>query len=136
MTGAAGFPLLHLSHGVDFALGASGENLVVTIIALVNTDMECVAEFDFTGIRKVKGHIFYTVMTFVAAAGDTEGNIRIMTGTAGAVFLHIPHGVSAAPLAAGKYAAVAVCTEIHLFCSVSMNLMAEECRHLFKTDVR
>ena len=136
MTGAAGLPLLHLSHGVSFALGASGKNLVVTIIALVKPDMERVAEIDFTGIRQIKRDIFYADMTPIPATSDTEGNICVMTGTAGAVFLHLPHGVSATPFAPGKYSAVTVCTDIHLFCRVSMNCMAETCRHFRETDIR
>ena len=136
MTGAARLPLLHLSHGIDFTLGASGKNLVVTIIALVKPDMEGVAEIDFTGIWKVKRDIFYADMTSVTAASDTESNICVMTGAAGAVFFHLPHGVSATPLAPGKNAAVTVGADVHLLCRVSMNFMAEKRRHLCEADVR
>ena len=94
------------------------------------------AEQYFSGSWKVKDHICYTVMTSVTAACDTEGNICIMTGTAGTVFLHIPHGISAAPFTAGKYTAVTVCADIHFFYRVSMDLMTEDCRDLLETDIR
>lgn len=94
------------------------------------------AEFDFTCIGKIKDHIFGTVVTSVTTAGDTESNICIMAGAAGTVLLHIAHCVSATPLAAGKYPAVTVDTDIHFFDSIGMNLMTEECRNLLETDIR
>jgi hypothetical protein len=136
MTGTAGFTLLHLSHGVTLALGTGSEDFIVAVVTLVNRDMKRVTEQYFPGIRKVKDHISYTVMTSVTAACDTEGNICVMTGTAGTVFLHIPHGVSATPFPAGKYTAVTVSTDVHLFYRVSMDLMAENCRDLLETDIR
>lgn len=94
------------------------------------------AEFNLTGIGKLKDHIFGTVVTSVTTAGDTESNICVMAGATGTVLLHLTHCVSATPLAAGKYPAVTVDTDIHFFDSIGMNLMAEECRNLLETDIR
>lgn len=136
MAGAAGFPLFHLRHGIGFALGSGGKNTVVTIIALVKTDMEGVAEIDFAGIGEIESDIFNADMTSVTAASDTEGNVCVMTGATGEVFLHFSHRIPAATLAAGKNSAMTVNADIHVFCRVSMNLVAEDCRHLLKSDIR
>jgi len=136
MTGAAGFSLLHLGHGIFFSLSAGGKDFVVAVITLVNPDMGGMAENDFAGIRQVKNDVCYTVMTSVTATRNTEGNICVMTGTAGTVILHISHGISATPLATGKDAAMTVGAVIHLFYWVSMNFMTEKCRNLLKADIR
>lgn len=136
MTGTAGFPLLHLRHGVTLALSAGCEDTVVALIAFINPEMKQVAEFNLTGVGKIKDYLIDTVVTSVTTAGNTESNICIMAGAAGTVLLHLAHRVSATPLAAGKYPAVTVNTDIHFFDSIGMNLMTEECRNLLETDIR
>lgn len=136
MTGAAGFAFLHLCHGVGFTLGSSGKDFVVAIITLVDPDMERMAEYYFTRIRKIKSHIFYAVMASVTTASDTEGDICIMAGTARTVILHFPHGKPATPLATGKNTAVTISADVHVFYGVCMDLMTEKCRDLLEADIR
>lgn len=135
MAEAAGLSLLHLCHGVASALDAGCKDFVMAVITFVDADMKRMAEFNFSGIGQVKNHTFGTAVTSVAAACDTEGNICIMAGAAGSILLHVSHGESAAPLAAGKYTAVAISADIHPFHRISMYLVTEECRDLPETDI-
>lgn len=98
--------------------------------------MERMAEHYFPGSGQVESYLVYAGMTSVTAAGDTKSNTCIMAGATGAIFLHLPHGVSAALFTPGKYPAVTVRADIHIFCRIGVNLMAEDCRNLFEADIR
>lgn len=98
--------------------------------------MERMTEHYLPGSGQIESYLVYAGMTSVTAAGDTKSNICIMAGATGTIFLHLPHGVSAALFTPGKYPAVTVSTDIHFFDRIGVNLMAEGCRNLFEADIR
>jgi hypothetical protein len=135
VTGTAGQPLLHLLHGIGFSLGAGGKQLVVTVIAFVHAQMDFVAEIHFPGTGNIKNYVFGADVASVAAPGNAEGNIGIVTGAAGTVLFHLTHTIPAAPLPPGKYATVAIYADIHVLGFVGMNFMAEESSTCPEVDV-
>lgn len=136
VTGTAGEALFHLLHGITLALGSGCENFIVTVVTLVHTEMKLMTELYFAGIDRLKGNILRAVMTAVTAPFHRKGNAGIMTGSAGKILLHLPHGVAFAPLAPDENTTVTVIADVHVFRFISMNRMTEERRFLFKADIR
>lgn len=67
MTGAAGLALLHLRHVMANAMGAANKNCTVTVTTFKERCMGWMTE---TGIKGLKGDIFYILMTLLAIALD------------------------------------------------------------------
>jgi len=128
MARAAGEPLLHLGHGVGFSLCAGCEQFVVTVIAFIHTQVERMAELHLSCIGDIERYIFRAGMAPVAASGDTESYVRIMACSAGAVFFHLPHGMTGTIHPADEDATVTVDADIHLLFYIGVNLVAEKCR--------
>lgn len=136
MAGAAGLPLLHFRHGITFSLGTGGKDLVVAVVAFVHAGVKSVAEFDFPGIGQIENHRFRAVVAPVTTTGNIESYIAVMTGTAGAILLHLPHGKATAPFPSGENSAMAIGADIHLLLYIGMYLVAEKRRNLLEAYVR
>ena len=83
VTGAAGFPLFHIAHGVLLDAGLEREDLGVAVGTLVHPQMDLVAEADQSRIG-LEGHLSRPepLVALVALADHGEGVLAVMAGTA------------------------------------------------------
>lgn len=98
--------------------------------------MEGMAEHYFPGSGETECYIFHAAMASVTAAGNAESDSGIMAGATGTILLHISHGISATQFTPGKYSAVAVRADIHIFCRIGVDSMTEDCRGFCEAYIR
>ena len=130
VAGAAGFPFVHVRHGVVRGTGLVREHLGVAIFAAVHAGMDFVAEGDVGDSLYLEADVlrFHPSVAVTAIAGHGERLLPVMAGATGLPFFHLCHGDVLIP--AGDH--LAVVATFALAASLGyMDVMAEY--HITKT---
>jgi len=114
VAGAAGFPLLHVGHGVVLRPCLEDEELGVAILAAERLGVEAVAEGYVADSLDLEGDLarLHPLVAVAAVADDGEGPLAVVAGAAGLPFFHLRHGGAA--ILAGDHGGVVACLALPL----------------------
>ncbi len=87
MAAAAGFALLHLTHGETLVSGAWNKQFRMAILAAIGGNMYRMAEYGAAG-AKID---LFDCVAFLAVGFHTKGALAIVAGTARAPLFHVGH---------------------------------------------